>query len=147
MTLQLIVVVGALFLALCESYKMDFTRLGKSDLVVSKVCLGTMVFGQQNTKEEGVEQMNLAFDKYGVNFLDTAEMYPVPTKAETQGLTDLCVAKFLSTRDRSKVILATKVAGASEGITWLPGRDGKGSRVREKDIIVSVDASLKRSNK
>ena len=131
-------------LVCCSAYKMQFTKLGNSDLVVSKVCLGTMTWGQQNTQEEGVDQMNLAFDKYGVNFLDTAEMYPVPTKAETQGLTDLCVAKFLSTRDRSKVVLATKVAGASDGITWLPGRGGKGSRVRESDIIVSVDASLKR---
>ena len=55
---------------------MDYVKLGDSDLVVSKVCCGTMTFGEQNTLEEGVEQLNLVFDEYGVNFLDTAEMYP-----------------------------------------------------------------------
>jgi aryl-alcohol dehydrogenase-like predicted oxidoreductase len=123
---------------------MDYTKLGSSDLMVSKVCLGTMTWGQQNTEEEGIEQMNVAFDEYGINFLDTAEMYPVPTKAETQGATDRCIAKWLKGRDRSKVILATKVAGASERLTYLPGRNGKGSRVRREDIIASVDASLER---
>jgi len=55
---------------------MDYVKLGDSDLEVSKVCCGTMTFGEQNTLEEGVEQLNLVFDEYGVNFLDTAEMYP-----------------------------------------------------------------------
>lgn len=64
---------------------MDYVKLGSSDLEVSKVCMGTMTFGEQNTIEEGVEQLNLAWDEYGINFLDTAEMYPVPTKADTQG--------------------------------------------------------------
>ena len=67
---------------------MDYVKLGTSDLVVSKVCLGTMTWGQQNTMAEGVEQMNIAFDEYGINFMDTAEMYPVPVKAETQGETE-----------------------------------------------------------
>ena len=58
-------------------------QLGTSDLVVSDVCLGTMTWGKQNTLEEGVQQLDCAFDEYGLNFLDTAEMYPVPTEAET----------------------------------------------------------------
>jgi len=123
---------------------MEYTLLGSSDLKVSKVCLGTMTWGQQNTMAEGIEQLNCAFDEYGVNFLDTAEMYPVPTKPETQGETDRVIAKWLKGRDRSKVILATKVSGASDRITWLPGRDGAGARVSKKDIKISVEESLKR---
>eukprot|EP00586_Coscinodiscus_wailesii_P009673 CAMPEP_0172509722 /NCGR_PEP_ID=MMETSP1066-20121228/222452_1 /TAXON_ID=671091 /ORGANISM="Coscinodiscus wailesii, Strain CCMP2513" /LENGTH=174 /DNA_ID=CAMNT_0013288339 /DNA_START=32 /DNA_END=553 /DNA_ORIENTATION=+ len=98
---------------------MDYTKVGSSDLLVSKVCMGTMTFGKQNTIAEGVEQLNLAWDEYGINFLDTAEMYPVPTTPETQGSTDLTVAAFLKNRKREDVILATKVAGRSERITWL----------------------------
>ena len=123
---------------------MQFTKLGSSPLVVSRVCLGTMTWGQQNTEAEAKEQLDVAFKEFGVNFLDTAEMYPVPTKAETQGRTDLIIGKWLkeSGISRDKVVLATKVAGP--GISWLPGRNGENSRVRKRDIIVSVEASLKR---
>lgn len=123
---------------------MDYINLGSSDMKVSKICLGTMTWGQQNTMAEGIEQLNVAFDEYGINFLDTAEMYPVPVKAETQGETDRVIAQWLKGRDRSKVILASKVCGASERITWLPGRNGAGARVSTKDITVSVEESLKR---
>jgi aryl-alcohol dehydrogenase-like predicted oxidoreductase len=124
--------------------EIERVHLGSSDLLVSKVCLGTMTWGQQNTEEEGIQQLNYAFDKCGINFLDTAEMYPVPTKAETQGKTDMIISKWLKTVDRSKVILATKVAGFSETITWLPGRGGGGSRVSRDQIMSSIDASLER---
>lgn len=126
------------------SMAMNYIKLGDSDLVVSKICLGTMTFGKQNTASEAKDQLDLAFDKYGINFLDTAEMYPVPTEAATQGETDRYIAKWLKGRNRSEVILATKVAGYSDGITWMPGRNGKGTRVSRKDILVSVDESLKR---
>lgn len=126
------------------SMAMNYIKLGDSDLVVSKICLGTMTFGKQNTASEAKDQLDLAFDKYGINFLDTAEMYPVPTEAATQGETDHYIAKWLKDRNRSEVILATKVAGYSDGITWMPGRNGKGTRVSRKDILVSVDESLKR---
>ena len=122
---------------------MDYVKLGSSDLIVSKVCMGTMTFGEQNTLEEGVEQLNLAFDEYGVNFLDTAEMYPVPTKAETQGATDQTVKEFLKGRKREDVVLATKVSGRSERITWLRD-DGCGAIVNRKQILESVDKSLER---
>jgi aryl-alcohol dehydrogenase-like predicted oxidoreductase len=124
---------------------MDYVRLGSSDLVVSKVCLGTMTFGKQNTLEEGVEQLNLAFDEYGVNFLDTAEMYPVPTEASTQGKTDETVAAFLKGRKREDVVLATKVSGRSERIDWLR-KDGSCAEVNRKQILESVDSSLQRLN-
>lgn len=73
--------------------------------------MGTMTFGEQNTLEDGVEQLNLAFDEYGVNFLDTAEMYPVPTKAETQGATDRTVAAFLvSSKPFTETVLAKAIS-------------------------------------
>jgi len=122
---------------------MDYVQLGDSDLVVSKVCMGTMTYGEQNTLEEGVEMLNCAFDKYGINFLDTAEMYPVPTKAETQGKTDEAVKLFLQGRKREEVILATKVAGP--GIPWLPRKEpNTPSALTREQIIDSVDASLER---
>lgn len=121
---------------------MDYTQLGSSSLRVSKVCLGTMTWGQQNTLSEAHAQLDVAFDEYGVNFLDTAEMYPIPTKKETQGETDRIISSWLAKRDRSKVILATKVSGP--GITWLPGRNGHKSRVTAKEIMLSVDYSLER---
>ena len=123
---------------------MRYVNLGESDLKVSEVCLGTMTWGEQNSLEEGVAQLNRAFDNYGINFLDTAEMYPVPTKPETQGATDKVVAEWLRRRGkREEVILATKVAGASERMTWLR-KSGKGTRVTKSDILESVESSLRR---
>jgi len=124
---------------------MDYVQLGDSDLVVSKVCMGTMTFGEQNTLEEGVAQLNKAWDTYGINFLDTAEMYPVPTKAATQGRTDKTVAQFLKTRDRKDVVLATKVSGRASHITWLPRSEpGMTPELSRNQILQSVDASLQR---
>ena len=119
-------------------------QLGTSDLVVSDVCLGTMTWGKQNTLEEGVQQLDCAFDEYGLNFLDTAEMYPVPTEAETQGKTDETIGAWLKKRGRrDDVVLASKICGASERITWVRG-DGRGTRVTEADIVEGVEGSLRR---
>ena len=124
---------------------MDYVKLGDSDLLVSKVCMGTMTFGQQNTLEEGAEQLNRAFDHYGVNFLDTAETYPVPTKPETQGLTDQAVSMFLKGRKREDVVLATKVTGRSDRMTWMPrSTEGESAALTRKQILDSVDFSLER---
>jgi len=122
---------------------MDYVKMGSSDLEVSKVCMGTMTFGEQNTIDEGVEQLNHAWDEYGINFLDTAEMYPVPTKAETQGKTDEAVNRFLKGRKREDVVVATKVSGRSDRITWLR-KDGSGAEVTRNQILESVDESLMR---
>jgi len=122
---------------------MDYTKLGSSDLIVSKVCMGTMTFGKQNTLEEGVQELNIAWDDYGVNFLDTAEMYPVPGSLETKGKTDETIAVFLKGRRREDVILSTKVAGRAERITWLR-KDGSSTVVNRAQILESVDESLKR---
>lgn len=128
---------------------MDYVKLGgDSDLVVSKVCMGTMTYGIQNTLEEGVALLDKAFDEYGINFLDTAEIYPVPPNAETQGDTDRCVCEFLKKRNRSDVILATKVAGRQPMMTYLPrGKNSnpeEGADLTRQQILDSVDESLKR---
>jgi aryl-alcohol dehydrogenase-like predicted oxidoreductase len=104
-----------------------------------------MTFGNQNTLEEGVEQLNTAFDEYGINFIDTAEMYPVPTDPKTQGRTDLVVAEFLRGRNRDDVVLATKVTGRSDRITWLPRRTpDTPAELNREQIIYSVNESLRR---
>jgi len=117
-------------------------KLGSSDIMVSSCCLGTMTWGNQNTDEEAAEQLNLAWDR-GCNFLDTAEIYPVPVSSEKQGATDLAISKWLKTngRARDEVIIASKVAGYNERFTWM--RDGP-TRVTRELMIASVDASLKR---
>lgn len=124
---------------------MDYVRLGDSDLEVSKVCMGTMTFGKQNTLAEGVEQLLMAHEQFGVNFVDTAEMYPVPIAADTQGATDRTVAEFLRRVGRENVVLATKVAGRSSRINWLPRRKPETlAEVSGEQILDSVEASLER---
>ncbi|KAL3821888.1 hypothetical protein ACHAXA_008422 [Cyclostephanos tholiformis] len=124
---------------------MDYCKLGTSDLEVSKICMGTMTYGKQNTIEEGVELLNRAFDDYGLNFIDTAEIYPTPPSEETLGMTDMAISAFLrgGNRRREDVILATKVAGP--GVNWLPRKHANTpSRLTEEQILHSVDESLVR---
>ncbi|EFJ49001.1 hypothetical protein VOLCADRAFT_80874 [Volvox carteri f. nagariensis] len=122
----------------------DRVRLGESDLLVSACCLGTMTWGKQNTEAEAHEQLSYAWDQ-GINFLDTAEMYPIPIEAATQGRTDRYIGTWLksSGRRREDVVLATKVCGFSDRATWVrnPPRT---TQVSRDQIVESVDASLKR---
>ncbi|MGK0429884.1 MAG: aryl-alcohol dehydrogenase-like predicted oxidoreductase [Psychroserpens sp.] len=93
---------------------MKYTTLPKTDIKVSKICLGTMTWGNQNTQNEGFAQMNLALDK-GVNFFDVAELYPVPATAETYAETERIIGNwFEKTNNRDKVVLATKIAGPGD---------------------------------
>ncbi|MCA0131489.1 aldo/keto reductase [Winogradskyella alexanderae] len=93
---------------------MKYTTLPNTDIKVSKICLGTMTWGNQNTQEEGFAQMDLALDK-GVNFFDVAELYPVPATAETYADTERIIGNwFTKTGNRDKVILATKIAGPGD---------------------------------
>ena len=93
---------------------MDYTVLPSTDIKVSKLCLGTMTFGNQNTEAEGHAQMDYALD-HGVNFIDTAELYPVPATAETQGQTSRIIGTWLKkNKTRDKVILASKIAGPGD---------------------------------
>lgn len=90
---------------------MKYHTIPHSSLEVSKICLGTMTFGEQNSENDAHSQLDLAFER-GVNFIDTAEMYPVPPKAETQGLTERYIGSWLKkTGNRDKLVIATKVAG------------------------------------
>ncbi|KAK9844071.1 hypothetical protein WJX81_003751 [Elliptochloris bilobata] len=114
-------------------------RLGDSDLNISEVTLGTMTFGVQNTEEEAHEQLSYSFD-LGVNTLDTAEIYPVPPSAETQGRTDRYIGSWLKTRKRDDIIIATKVAGY--GNKYLRP-DGE-TRVKPAHIQAAVDGNLER---
>ena len=118
---------------------MNYRKLGNTDLEVSTICLGTMTWGEQNTQEEGFEQMDYALDQ-GVNFWDTAELYAVPPKAETFGNTETIIGNwFKKNKKRDKVILATKVAGPSR--KYL--RNGENSFVG-KNLDQAINDSLKR---
>lgn len=119
---------------------MKYKNLGNSDLQVSEIALGTMTFGQQNTLDEAHAQLDYAVAQ-GINFIDTAEMYPVPGRAETQGRSEEYVGKWLQTQVRDKIVIATKVAGPSRGFGWI--RNGPQSLDRD-NIMSAIDTSLKR---
>jgi aryl-alcohol dehydrogenase-like predicted oxidoreductase len=120
---------------------MEYRPLGNTDLNVSLICLGTMTWGEQNTADEAYAQLDMALDA-GVNFIDTAELYSIPPKAETYGKTEEIIGQWLAARgNRDKVILASKVAAQSE---WLPHiRNGK-SRLDAPNIVSALEGSLKR---
>jgi aryl-alcohol dehydrogenase-like predicted oxidoreductase len=120
---------------------MQYRQLGRSDIKVSAICLGTMTWGEQNTQEQGFEQMDYALDQ-GVNFWDTAEMYAVPPRKETYGRTEEIIGNwFKACGKRNKVVLATKVAGPDQRFSYV--RDGK-PRLDRTHILAAIDASLKR---
>lgn len=119
---------------------MEYRQLGQSELKVSALCLGTMTFGQQNNMAEAHRQLDCAVD-YGVNFIDTAEMYPVPAKAETQGRTEEYVGQWLVQQPRDRVIVATKVAGPSRGMKWI--RQGQ-QALNRANVTTAVEGSLQR---
>ena len=119
---------------------MEFKKLGNTDIDVSLICLGTMTWGQQNTQEEGFEQMDYALEQ-GVNFFDTAELYSIPPKAETQGSTETIIGNwFKKNGNRKDIILATKVAGRS-GMKWFRGGE---TRLNKENIEEAIEGSLKR---
>ena len=118
-------------------------RLGRTDLMVSSCCLGTMTWGQQNTEDEGHAQMDYALER-GVDFWDTAEMYSVPASAETQGSTERIIGTwFQKTGRRQDIILATKVAGLSK-MLWTRDADVSWTRHTKDQIDEAVGKSLKR---
>ncbi|MDY6942795.1 MAG: NADP(H)-dependent aldo-keto reductase [Pseudomonadota bacterium] len=120
---------------------MQYRRLGRSDLKVSEICLGTMTFGEQNTEEQAHQQLDYALEA-GINFIDTAEMYPVPPKGETQGRTETYIGNWLSRRGgRDQLIIASKVAGRANWLPWI--RDGQ-PRLDRPNIKAAVETSLKR---
>ena len=117
-------------------------RLGKSSIVVSDICMGTMTFGNQSEERAAFKIMDMAFDA-GINFYDTAEMYPVPPDAKYVGATEEIVGKWLKTRNRDDIILATKVAGPGHGWITPPLRGGNTGLDRHH-IMRAAEASLGR---
>jgi aryl-alcohol dehydrogenase-like predicted oxidoreductase len=121
---------------------MQYRPLGRSDINVSAICLGTMTWGQQNSEAEGHAQMDYALDQ-GINFFDTAELYAIPPKAETQGSTERIIGSWFKARGkRDKVVLATKTIGRSH-MTWFrdPPQEG---RLDKAQMTHALDNSLKR---
>ena len=120
---------------------MEYRNLGRTDLKVSLICLGSMNWGSNNTEAEGHRQMDYALDR-GVNFIDTAEMYAVPPSAEHYGNSERVIGTWLKARsNRDKVIIATKVAGPDERLDFI--RDGK-PRLNRWHMERALDDSLKR---
>jgi aryl-alcohol dehydrogenase-like predicted oxidoreductase len=117
-------------------------RLGKSSLVVSDICMGTMTFGNQCDEADAFRIMDMAFEA-GVDFYDTAEMYPVPPDAKYVGATEEIVGRWLRTRNRDAIILASKVAGPGHGWITPPLRGGTTGLDRHH-IMRAVEASLRR---
>jgi aryl-alcohol dehydrogenase-like predicted oxidoreductase len=121
---------------------MQYRPLGRTGLNVSAICLGTMTWGQQNTEAEGHAQMDYALD-HGINFFDTAELYSIPPKPETQGSTERIIGSWFKSRGtRDKVILATKVIGRSE-MNWFRD-DGSPGELSRAQIEEAVNKSLRR---
>jgi aryl-alcohol dehydrogenase-like predicted oxidoreductase len=119
---------------------MKYTTLPQTDVQVSKICLGTMTFGQQNTEAEGHAQMDYALAQ-GVNFFDTAEMYSVPARQETYGSTERILGTwFQKTGNRDKVVLASKIAGPNPNFTYMREKND----FSPASIQYALDKSLER---
>jgi len=118
---------------------MNFKKLGNTNLNVSTICLGTMTYGEQNSSNDGFQQMDFALDQ-GINFFDTAEIYPSPCFEKTYGSTEKIIGNwFKEKKNRDRVILASKVSGP--GLSWVRGG---GPQYSEKSITEALEKSLKR---
>lgn len=121
---------------------MDYRYIGKSGLRVTSICMGTMTFGSSCDKETSFEIMDKAYDR-GINFFDTAELYPVPPKESWAGATEEFVGEWLKSKPRDSVIVASKVAGAANGWFVPPIRHGL-TAIDSFHIKRAVEGSLKR---
>ncbi|MGR6832145.1 aldo/keto reductase [Aliivibrio wodanis] len=118
---------------------MEYSTLGSSNLSVSRICLGSMTWGQQNSQEDANQQIDYALS-LGINFIDTAEMYAVPPSPDTYGKTETIIGNWLAENPerRSEIILASKIAGP--GLPWVR----EGAPITGEAVIAAVDASLAR---
>lgn len=117
---------------------MDYINLGNSDLKVSRICLGTMTFGEQTTEADAHAQLDRA-RAFGIQFIDTAEMYAVPVREETYGASETIVGKWLARQPRDQVVIATKVAGPARSLSWI--RNGP-LALDEANITQALEGSL-----
>ena len=117
---------------------MKYSNIPNTDINVSKICLGTMTFGEQNTEAEAHEQLNFAV-KEGVNFIDTAEMYSIPGRKETQGNSEKCIGTWLKNQKREDLIVATKVTGPNDYFKYIRENLGFSKPV----ILSALENSLK----
>ena len=123
---------------------MKYSPLGRTGLDVSRICLGTMTFGEQNTERDGHEQLDFAVDA-GINFIDTAEMYPVPPRAEIYGATERIIGSWLKrSGKRDRVIIATKAAGPAKLLSQAGHIRGGASHFNRRNLEEAVNGSLKR---
>jgi aryl-alcohol dehydrogenase-like predicted oxidoreductase len=121
---------------------MKYRYIGKSGLRVSPICLGTMTFGSFTDEEEAFKIMDKAYDR-GINFFDTAELYPVPPDATSAGLTEEIIGKWLKTKSRDSLIIASKVSGAASGWFVPPQRHGL-TAIDRFHIERAIEGSLRR---
>lgn len=120
---------------------MDYRRLGRTDIKVSSICLGTMTWGEQNTEAEGHAQLDMAMDA-GINFIDSAEMYPIPPREETYGETERILGNWLRRRgNRDKLIIASKICPPGKNRAWIRGQS---NRLDRRNIEQAIDSSLRR---
>ena len=121
---------------------MIYSKLGHTDIEVSKICLGTMTFGEQNTESEAHDQLNFSLEN-GVNFIDTAEMYPVPPNAKTQGLTEKYIGSWLKkSNNRHNVIIDSKVTGPAPDFSYIRNS----LKIDKKNIEQAITKNLQRLN-
>ena len=117
---------------------MKYSNIPNTDIKVSKICLGTMTFGEQNTESEAHEQLNFAVNE-GVNFIDTAEMYSIPGRKETQGNSERCIGTWLKNQNREDLVVATKVTGPNDYFKYIRKNLGFSKPV----ILSALENSLK----
>ena len=118
---------------------MKFSNIPNTNIKVSKICLGTMTFGEQNSEQEAHEQLNVAVEN-GVNFIDTAEAYSVPGRKETQGSTERIIGTWLKNQQREKLVVATKIAGPSDYFSYIREDMSFSKHI----ILQALEQSLKR---
>jgi aryl-alcohol dehydrogenase-like predicted oxidoreductase len=119
---------------------MKYNKLGASELSVSEICLGTMTWGEQNSESDAHQQLDYAVSR-GINFIDVAEMYPVPPRAETQGRTESFLGSWLKDQARDKLVVATKITAQGRGFGWVRGGPGP---IGRKTLQEALDGSLRR---
>lgn len=119
--------------------KMKYTKIPNTDIKVSKICLGSMTWGEQNTEAEGHEQLEYAFEQ-GVNFIDTAELYSIPGRKETQGSSERIIGTWLKNKKREDLVIASKIAGPNPGLSYIR----EPQQYTKELVLETVEKNLKR---